>query len=128
METIKLAGSFQAPTVTLDAKAGIFELKGICFLTNAYEFFFPILAWLDEYEKHPNPVSVFVFDFTYVNTASQKMLFEILKKLNRMKEDGKNISIEWFFEENDDDLKSLGDDLLSLTKVPYKTISKAVDE
>ncbi len=128
MEKLKLEGSFQSPAIVLDSKIGVFDFRGICFLTNAYEFFMPVLDWLDQYEKNPNPSSKFTFDFTYINTASQKMLFELLKKLGKMVENGHSVTIEWFYEENDDDLKSLGDDLLCLVNVPYKIISKDADD
>ena len=128
MEKLKLEGSFQSPAILLDANKGIFDFRGICFLTNAYEFFMPVLDWLNEYEKNLNSSSKFTFDFSYINTASQKMLFEVLKKLGKFAEKGHPVTIEWFYEDNDDDLKSLGDDLLCLINVPYKIIPKDADD
>lgn len=46
----------------------------------------PILEWLNPYAKDPLPETELTFKFTYFNTASSKLILDILTVLEKMNE------------------------------------------
>ena len=52
------------------------------------------------------------------------MIFDFLKRINELHKSGKSVHIEWLFDENDYDLRDVGEDLLSFMDFPYKVIEK----
>jgi hypothetical protein len=124
MEKLVLKETKHSPLVVLDPQTGVFELKGSSFLDNAHEFYTPIIEWLKEYAKTPAPNTKILFDLNYINTSSQRMVFDLLKRVNLMFKAGSHLSIEWLYDENDFDLRDVGEDLLSFMDFPYKIIEK----
>jgi hypothetical protein len=122
MEKLVIKETKQSPMVDLDP-SGKFEIKGSSFLDNAHEFYTPMIQWAKTFAKHPKPVHV-TFELNYINTSSQRMLFDFLKELNTLHKTGHKVRIDWLFEEMDYDLRDVGEDLLSFMEFEYKVIEK----
>jgi len=99
MNTIKIMGTDDTPTVILDSDNEIFEISGRSLPEDVTAFYEPIIGWLEEYASSPNTKTVFTFKLVYFNTASSKLLLDILMKLEQMHEDGKDILIRWYYPE-----------------------------
>lgn len=50
------------------------------------------------------------FAFEYFNTSSSKCLFDILKRLAQFEQSGMSICVNWFYEEDDEDMRETGED------------------
>lgn len=120
MEAIKLTGTSQYPTITLDKDQGIFEFRGNSLPEDAKAFYDPILNWLDEYALNPNPETLVRFKMIYYNTPSSKFLFQIIKRFEKIAQQGHKIQVIWMYNEDDIDIKDAGKDLADHTKVPIK--------
>ena len=123
MEKLVIKETKQSPSVSLDPQ-GRFELKGSSFLDNAHEFYTPLISWAKEYAKHPKAETIVTFELNYINTSSQRMLFDFLKELNNMHKAGHKVHIDWLFDELDYDLRDVGEDLLSFMDFSYKVVEK----
>jgi len=64
---------------------------------------------LDTYVQAP-PVSATTFDvqLEYFNTSSSKCLVEIFRRLEKI--GNQSISVNWFYEEDDEDMQESGED------------------
>lgn len=122
MQKLFIKETKQSPLVSLDP-SGKFELKGSSFLDNAHEFYTPLISWMKEYAKNAKETQV-TFELNYINTSSQRMLFDFLKELNAIHKAGHKVQIEWLFEEMDYDLRDVGEDLLSFMEFSYKVVEK----
>ncbi|HPF93662.1 MAG TPA: DUF1987 domain-containing protein [Tenuifilaceae bacterium] len=123
METIKILGTDDTPTVILDADNDIFEISGRSLPEDVTAFYDPILNWLDEYATSPNEKTIFTFKLVYFNTASSKLLLDILMKLEEMHEDGKEILVKWFYPEDDEDMQEAGEEYADIVDVPFEQVS-----
>ena len=123
MEVIKIKGTDDTPNVILDADNGIFEISGRSLPEDVTTFYEPILNWLDEYEEEANEKTVFSFKLVYFNTASSKLILDILMKLEEMHENGKDILIKWYFPEDDEDMEEAGEEYADLVDVPFEQVS-----
>ena len=123
MEVIKIQGTDDTPSVTLDAENKIFQISGRSMPEDVTAFYDPILEWLDEFAEEVNEKIVFEFKLEYFNTASSKLLLDILLKLEEMYEDGKEILVKWYFSEDDEDMEEAGEEYADIVEVPIELVS-----
>lgn len=122
METIKILGTDDTPHIILDPDNELFEISGRSLPEDVTSFYEPVLTWLDDYAQSPNKKTVFTFKLVYFNTASSKLLLDILMKLEHMHEDGKNVLIKWFYPEDDEDMQEAGEEYADIVDVPFEQV------
>lgn len=123
METIKILGTDDTPNVILDANNEIFEISGRSLPEDVTAFYEPILNWLDEYAQNPNPKTIFTFKLEYFNTASSKLLLDILMRSEHMLEDGADIKIRWCYPDDDEDMQEAGEEYADIVEVPFEMVA-----
>lgn len=123
MEAYIVEGTRDTPGVILDSLNNKFEMNGKSLPEDVTSSYDPILNWLKEYTKAPNDETIFEMKMTYFNTASSKMLLDILFALEEMAEDGFNIKIHWHYKNNDEDMKEAGEEYEDIIEVPFKHFS-----
>jgi hypothetical protein len=123
MEVIKILGTDDTPAVTLDAASNAFEISGRSLPEDVAAFYNPIIEWIDKYNQDPKPKTLFNFKLTYFNTASSKMLLDILMKLEELHNAGKEVLVKWHYAEDDEDMKEAGEEYADIVDVPFEQIA-----
>jgi len=123
MEVIKIKGTDDTPDIILDKDNDIFEISGRSLPEDVTTFFEPILNWLDDYAEEANEKTIFSFKLVYFNTASSKLILDILMKLEEMHENGKEILIKWYFPEDDEDMEEAGEEYADIVDIPFEQVS-----
>ena len=123
METIKIQGTEDTPKIILDAGNDIMEISGRSLPEDVSSFYEPVLNWLNEYAENPKKKTVFNFKLTYFNTASSKLLLDILMKLEEMHEKGQDVLIRWHFPEDDEDMAEAGEEYADIVDVPFEQVA-----
>ena len=123
METIKIQGTEDTPKVILDKDNEIMEISGRSLPEDVTAFYEPILNWLNEYSESPNKKTIFNFKLVYFNTASSKLLLDILMKLEEMHENGNDVLIRWHYPEEDEDMEEAGEEYSDIVDVPFEQVS-----
>ena len=116
MEIINLEGTEDTPKIILDKTNKIFSISGRSLPEDSAEFYQPVLEWLEEYAKDPLPETVFDFKLEYFNTASSKLILDVLTKL----EDIDNAKVHWYFYEDDEDMEEAGEEFSELVDVEFE--------
>lgn len=127
MEVIKIVGTDDTPSVTFDVANEIFEISGRSLPEDVAAFYEPILDWIDRYAEEATGKTVFNFKLVYFNTASSKMILDILLKLEEMYESGKDVLIHWHFPDDDEDMEEAGEEYADIVEVPFEQISYSLD-
>ncbi|MFP3859406.1 MAG: DUF1987 domain-containing protein [Bacteroidales bacterium] len=122
MESISLEGTTKTPTINLDPKKGTIEIKGRSIPENSIEFYRPIVEWLEEYANNPKKKTTVNVQLEYFNTSSSKCILDIFKKLESIKKARNEVIINWYYEEDDEDMLEAGEDYESIIRVPFKMI------
>ena len=122
METYLLAATKKTPKVILDAENGYFEFSGIAMPEDTVVFFEPLLRKINEYFEATKVPVVCHFSIYYFNSLSSKMLYELFKQIEKHYKKGKDIKIEWTFEEDDESMEEAGKLFLESIDVPYTMI------
>jgi hypothetical protein len=122
MENLILEGSAKTPSVTFNAGEGKLELKGRSIPENSVEFYKPLNDWIDSYGSSPKAATVVDIKLEYFNTSSSKCILDLFKKLEGINGKGTEVSINWYFEEDDEDMEEAGEDYQAIISLPFKII------
>jgi len=122
MESIFIDGTPKTPNVSFDHDKGILLLKGRSIPENSIEFYKPLVDWLEKYASNPKGKTVCDIQLEYFNTSSSKCLLDLFKKMETMSKNGSEITINWYYEEDDEDMLEAGEDYQSIINVPFKMI------
>ena len=125
MEPIIIEGTQKTPKVKFDAAEGVFEIRGRSIPENSVEFYKPIIDWLENYKKSPLKKTVINVRLEYFNTSSSKCILDLFKKLEAIYKAKNEVSINWYYEEDDEDMLEAGEDYESIIRVPFKMIEIA---
>ena len=123
MQKIELKETITPPYLLLDADNGMIKVEGRSIPENVIDFYQPILNWIDSYLKEPKDKTEVHFKLEYFNTSSSKRLFDIMKKVENIASlENKTAVINWYYEEDVEDMLEAGEDYESIIKVPFKMI------
>lgn len=123
MESLIIEPTDESPEVILDKDNGKFEFSGKSLPEDVKEFYSPVHVWLGNYLKEPNDISHVVFKFEYFNSASAKQILDILSVFERIKSNGKEVKIDWYFSEDDEDMEEAGESYGTLVELPINLIA-----
>lgn len=109
MENIELKHADNAPTVILNYTKGFIELEGKSYPEDTFEFYAPIIKWMEEYfSGKAQPKTVVNIKLTYFNSATTQSLFDILDAI----QDGEyhELEVNWFYDaDNENGLEDFED-------------------
>jgi hypothetical protein len=116
MKNLHLEETQDTPQVNLNQAERIFEISGRSLPEDCIEFFTPVLNWINEYKLAPNPETVFVFKLEYFNTASSKLILDMLHALKGLP----GIKIVWYYFEDDEEISDAGREFAEQVDLPFE--------
>jgi hypothetical protein len=120
MENLKLIATQKTPMVSFDATNGQLELKGRSIPENSLEFYKPLLTWVDQLrDAGSTPDLEMHVQLEYFNTSSSKCLLDLFKRLETFTS---KVTINWYYEQDDEDMLEAGEDYEAIISVPFKMI------
>ena len=85
------------------------------------------MQWLDEYEKAPSTQTELIVKLEYFNTSSSKCLIDVFRRLEKLHNHGSEVHVQWYYEEEDEDMKESGEDFRDLVKMPVALVPIITD-
>lgn len=123
MENLVINPTPKTPLINLKAEEGHLLIEGRSIPENSVDFFEPVYAWIDDYSVNPQKVTIMDVKLEYFNTSSSKCILKVLKKLENLQiEKHSEVTINWFFEEDDEDMLEAGQDFDIIISIPFKMI------
>ena len=127
MKPLSIEGSPKTPNINFDLDKGVLEIKGRSIPENSIEFYKPLVDWLDEYASAPLKLTTVNVQLEYFNTSSSKCILDVFKKLEAIHNAKNEVVINWYYEEDDEDMLEAGEDYESIIRVPFKMIEIVED-
>lgn len=118
----------QTPYIRYSNDTATFEMKGRSIPEDVSGFYLPVMQWFNFITQRHLPAFKAVFLLEYFNTHSSRILLELLRKMEKMQENGCSIEVNWYFEEEDDEMKDFGEDLEKITGLPIRLRGLEEDE
>ena len=122
MEALSIAASATTPKIQFDNHSGWLEVAGKCLPENASEFFDAIFLWLDQYANEAAFETKLIFKLEYFNTSSTSQFLKAIRRLEKLAESGKIVSVLWYYDHEDEDMREAGEDFRYLAKIPVEII------
>jgi hypothetical protein len=112
-----------SPEVILDSK-GTIKLTGRLIPENAEDFFNPIEEWIKEYFCNPAAITCVEICLEYINSAGTKYLLDLIHKITHihLKKNKKKFIINWYYNDEDEDMLEKGRFFSSDLDVPFNFI------
>ena len=83
-----------------------------------------MFEWLDEYSLHPALKTSLKIQLDYFNTSSSKCIKDLFKKLEQIVKNGNGeVSVNWLYDELDEDMCEAGEEYKSIIKIPFNLVS-----
>ncbi len=124
MNSLILDKTQDTPGIILDKKSGIFSFEGASIPENVKTFYKPVIEWVEEYTNNPNKETVLNFKMDYFNTSSTKILLDLMIMFKEISKNGKMLIINWYFEEEDEDMLEAGDGFSKMLRFPFNFIKR----
>lgn len=67
------------------------------------------------YARQPLETTELVFNLEYVNVESSKILFDLLREVEKIR----GAKVLWYFHEDDEDMEEIGEELAELVRIPF---------
>jgi hypothetical protein len=125
MDNLNIEKTTQTPKVIFDAQKGTLVISGRSLPEDSSKFYHPLFKWLDNYFENPQIKTFTKFELDYFNTSSAKAIFSLLMKLEKAHYSGHPVSVEWFYDSDDEDMFELGDEYRGLFKMPIVLVKKS---
>jgi len=122
METLRIEPTDDCPLVILDQEHQEFRIEGKSLPEDVLDFYQPVLNWLAAYQEKPLSRTVFNLKLSYFNTASSKLLMDILLIFEEMVEEGHEVLIRWHSLRSDEDMQEAGKEYEEMIEVPFEHI------
>lgn len=112
MENLYIPATKYTPEINLDADKGLIEIKGKSYPENTFEFYAPVIKWIEEYLKCCVKDKVTVnMEIIYFNSSSSKLFFDLFDLLDEVK-DRYDITINWIYDEENESAEEAGEDFI----------------
>ena len=112
------------PAITIET--GKIMIKGRSIPEDSAGFYNPVLEVCEQYVSAPPAHTDIDIHLDYVNSGSKKYLTNMLSIIERSYLQGVSYEITWHYDEDDEAILDLGNDLKSIMKIPI-TLS-GIDE
>lgn len=97
-------------------------IMGRSIIENPSIFYDPALKWVAGFTKEWNGKTRIDLGFEYINTGSTKWLYILLKELSELRDINETTSINWYYEQGDEDMRDLGNIIKSLVECRFTMV------
>lgn len=126
MQHLEVLPTYKSPKVDFNPFSGLFQIQGNSILVNVEEFYSPLLNWMDKFLENPSSNEVkFIFDIEYANVASTKRFMQFLNRLVILENKGVKVTVNWLYDENDQYMFEVGEDLSQAFQLNFNFIALA---
>jgi hypothetical protein len=124
MENLVIEAGASSPYIRFDPADGILEIGGESYPENSYEFYTPVLAWIDAYLPAAKGTVAFIVHLSYLNTSSTKCMIDILDRLEAAFSSGKDVRVEWYYDADNDRAKDTVAEFKEDFTMPFSLVAR----
>jgi len=113
----------KTPKVIIDKEKGYIEMDGNSIPGNVRAFYNEVVNELKDailFWESPDIDNLrFIVNIYYFNSSSAKFIYDLLGSFISLHKKGKNISVEWYYGDDDIDEKEAGEELSEMLSFPF---------
>ncbi len=121
MENLLIESTKKTPEIAFIADGRI-RISGRSIPEDATRFYDDLFTWIYHFCQDPPESTTVDISLEYFNSGSSKALLHILRSLTEIVKKGKKLTINWYYEEGDDDIMERGEYYESILEVKFNFI------
>lgn len=123
MTNLNIAPTKTTPSVVYHEESKTLEFSGESYPENSVQFYQGIQQRIEAFlvdRKEPFTVT---FKLDYFNTSTSKCLYDLLDFLEKSHKQNGNITVNWYYKKQDEDMLESGMDFKADISVPFNLIA-----
>lgn len=134
MPNLYIEKTDNTPEINFSPEENIFLIQGTSSPEDVRALYYPVIEWVrifiddilnGEYKNfHKNNPLKFRIDMAYFNSSSAKFFYDIFCDLKKVSDAEIPVDIEWYYDEEDNDMKEAGVDISQLAGLEFTFIPK----
>lgn len=113
MNSLKIEATTFTPEINFDIDNNVLSFLKVSKPANAIDFYKPVFKFIDHFETLKVKSKVIKelivnFNFDYFNTATAKIIYELLARFKSIEDQGVNVIVNWYYYSDDEDLLEEG--------------------
>ena len=122
MNDLTLNATQSSPSVTTDTSAGLLEMRGDSYPENSFDFFAPVLGWVETYlSESDRPLRV-ELHLLYLNTSSVKVMMDLFDRLEEAHGGGREVSVHWYYDADNGRIAELAEEFKEDCTFPFEIV------
>jgi len=133
MQELIIEPERRTPAIRFSPDENVFYIRGTSSPEDVHKLYYPVIEWVNKFIKeilkdgckifnNENPLR-FKFDLDYFNSSSTKFFFDMLTEFKKLPV-GFPFIVEWYYDQEDTDMKEAGVDFSKLLEMKFSFISK----
>lgn len=119
MHNLSIAATSMTPAIEADWTSGHLSLSGDSYPENSFDFFQPLIVWLESYLQQGKGPLVVEVGLTYLNTSSVRVMMDVLDMLEENYRMGRAVSFTWYYEAGNERVAGLAEDFREDCSFPF---------
>ncbi|MCG8996042.1 biofilm regulation phosphoprotein SiaC [Laribacter hongkongensis] len=125
MQDIHLTGTTSTPAIDTDWTSGRVSLRGDSYPEDAFEFFDPLLTWINRYLAEIQAPLTLELSLLYINTSSIRMLMDLFDDMESAHQAGKAVSLAWHYDAENERVAELAEEFREDCSFPFSILKRA---
>ncbi len=121
MENLLIESTKKTPEVSFNTDGKI-RISGRSIPEDASRFYEDLYEWIYYYCQNPAETTIVDVNLEYFNSGSSKALLHILRALADVTKNDHKLTINWYYEEGDDDILEKGEYYESILEIQFNFI------
>ena len=111
MDKLSVTATQYTPEISMDP-AGLISITGKSYPENTFDFYKPVIDWLDNYFMNGPPQKTTInMEIVYFNSSSSKLFFDFFDILDEHSNESE-IEINWIFDNENENARESGEDFI----------------
>jgi hypothetical protein len=120
---LSVPGSQSTPSIRADWKAGVVVMSGESYPENSFELYDQLIQWISSYLNSSEQSLALELHLNYLNTSSIRFMIDIFDLLESAFEDGKEVLVQWMFDDRNPRSSELGAEFKEDYTFPFLILS-----
>lgn len=121
---LEIAATQASPRIDADPATGKISLDGDSYPENSFEFFNPLIEWIEHYLDQPTPALQLELRLVYMNTSSVKALMDILDILEASHGRGAQIALNWYYDPRNERVVEMVEEFKEDCSFPFNIVAE----
>jgi hypothetical protein len=122
MSDINIKGTVKTPAISFCEADKRLIIEGRSTLENPARFYKPLISKLKDFNNERIAKLEIDFKLEYFNTTSSLVILDVLKHLQSLDAPDSEVVINWYYDEEDEDLLEIGQDYSTMLNFPFNLV------